>query len=320
MNKFCMLSCATLLGLSLATAKPMIPGFQTQQPHYVKAAISPGTATNAAATTTIRFSPNLDHVRALMFYAINQLRQQNGLHPLQYNQSITNAWSQTIVDRNATQSTLSHDMTDESHALNSIGYYFFGENLAMTPINTYIRSGGALLNPITNDEQLAIALVTQYYDDVGVTDYGHRKNLLNPWFTQVGMAFTKTTDANGVTRVYNSLDFAGVATAATNSAINNYVSYSSESGVNESTWPTHYTPLSETYINWQSGIYGVINDKAGLDLWTGYGQNRSYSGRVLPYGSAWKIDGTKVDSNGTLWYLVGPNQWLDSNYVNVYGW
>lgn len=315
MRKLPLFGAAALLGLTSTVVKPVTAQLEGQ-PTVAQAAVA--SQTPAQSAITVQYSPNLNHVQALLFYAINNLRKQNNLQPLHYNQSITNAWSQKIVDQNANQSTLNHDMAGESQAFHSIGYTFFGENLAMTPINTSIRSGANVLDPITSDEQLAIALVTQYYDDVGVADYGHRKNLLNPYFDQVGMALSEKTDASGVTRIYNSLDFAGVSTPATNNAINNYVSYTSQNGVNNSAYPSTYAPLSPTYINWQSGIYGVVNHSSGLQLWTGYGDNRTYSGRTLPNGSAWKIDATKVDSHGTLWYLVGPNQWLDSHYVTDY--
>lgn len=315
MKKVYLLSAAALLGLTSTAVKPITSQLKGQTPAVAEADAVPQTPTDSAVT--VQYSPNLNHVQALMFYAINNLRQQNRLQPLQYNQNITNAWSQNIVDRNANQNSLSHDMAGESQAFHSIGYTFFGENLAMTPVNTPIRSGNNILDPITSDEQLAIALVTQYYDDVGVADFGHRKNLLNPYFTQMGMAFAQRTGADGVTRVYNSLDFAGVSSPATNHLINTYVAYSSQAGTSNA-YPSTYTPLSPKYINWQSGIYGVVTRDSGLELWDGYGDNRHYSGRTLADGSAWKIDATKVDNHGNLWYLVGPNQWIDSHYVTVY--
>ncbi|MCD2256511.1 CAP domain-containing protein [Lactobacillus sp. CC-MHH1034] len=313
MRKMAYLVAPALLGFALSSmnALPMPP---SNQPQAVLADTLPA--------QTVRYTPNFDHVRSLIFYGINHLRQENGLAPVQYNQTITDAWAQKITNQNAVSSNLAHNMTSERQAMHSIGYYFFGENIAMTPINVSIRSGANILTPITSDEQLAIGLITQYYDDVGVTDFGHRKNLLNPWYTQVGIAFAQRTDTDGVTRVYNSLDFAGTSTIQTNNMINSYVAYTSAIGVNDAQWPSHYTPLNDTNIDAQSGMYGVVhyNNGDAITLWDGYTDQKIPSGRYLANGTAWKINSAETDDHGHLWYEVGPNQWIDSTYVNTYSW
>lgn len=314
MKKLALAAAPVVLGLALTTTAKPQNLLRLHQTNVVEAAVK-------APVVQAQYVPNFKHVKALIFYAINQLRRENGLQPLKYNQRITDAWAQSIANSNAFASTVKHNMTAQRAAMHKIGYYFFGENLAMTPVNIAIRSGQNILSPIKSDQQLAIQLVTQYYDDVGVSDFGHRKNLLNPWFSQVGIAFAQKTDSAGVTRIYNSLDFGGVSTASTNSAINNYVAYSSANGLSAN-WPSQYHPLNEATIDARSGEYGIISYLPGqsVNLWNGYGDQKVFSKRRLVNGSSWKILDAKTDSHGHLWYLVGANQWLDSSYVQVYSW
>ncbi|MCD2256527.1 CAP domain-containing protein [Lactobacillus sp. CC-MHH1034] len=268
----------------------------------------------------VAYQPNFDHVRALMVHGINDLRAQNGLQPLRYNQNITDAWSQTIVDRNMRNGKVAHEIGDQRQAMHQIGYYFFGENLAMTPIDVPIKSGDRILPAVTSDQQLAIALITQYYDDIGVADFGHRKNLLNPYFDQIGLALNYRTDADGTVRVYNSLNFAGVATNENNQAINDYLAYSTTIGLDQQRFPSTYTPLDEQTISRQANLIGVVPRNQNIHLYNRYGQQATHSGRQLPGGSTWRITETCYDETGQLWYQVGADQWVNSNSIQVQCW
>ncbi|AKP67452.1 C40 family peptidase [Companilactobacillus ginsenosidimutans] len=55
----------------------------------------------------------------------------------------------------------------------------------------------------------------------------------------------------------------------------------------------------------------------GIDLYNGYGANKSASGQKLTNGTQWKFSQKVIDSNGNAWYLIGNNQWIDGTYTKI---
>ena len=54
----------------------------------------------------------------------------------------------------------------------------------------------------------------------------------------------------------------------------------------------------------------------GINLWNGYGSTASYAGRKLPHNSSWKVFKEANANDGWVWYKVGGNQWISSQYTN----
>ncbi|MQS89706.1 C40 family peptidase [Companilactobacillus mishanensis] len=55
----------------------------------------------------------------------------------------------------------------------------------------------------------------------------------------------------------------------------------------------------------------------GIDLYNGYGANKSASGQKLANGTQWKFSKKVIDPNGNAWYLIGNNQWIDGTYTKI---
>ena len=104
-----------------------------------------------------------------MLVELNRLRIQNNLQPLMANEQLNN-FSQQRAQALKQQGYLSHNgWWLESHPQ---GYA--AENIE-TAFNLY------------NNKKNALNAIAEFYDDPGNPNLGHRKSMLNPYFTQVGM-------------------------------------------------------------------------------------------------------------------------------------
>lgn len=71
--------------------------------------------------------------------------------------------------------------------------------------------------------------------------------------------------------------------------------------------PTIEKFVSVGYVNYVPGY--------GIRVW-GEPQSNG-SDRVLAHGTAWKIDQKATMKDGSVWYRVGTNQWVDAQYVSL---
>ncbi len=71
--------------------------------------------------------------------------------------------------------------------------------------------------------------------------------------------------------------------------------------------PTIEKFVSVGYVNYVPGY--------GIRVW-GEPQSNG-SDRVLAHGTAWKIDQKATMKDGSVWYRVGTNQWIDAQYVSL---
>lgn len=291
-----MISIASLFGLLVGVLAVSAPPASPQS--------------DVVAVTNAVYKPNVTAVQNMMLLEINRLRAQNHLGALRLDNGITNAWSNQIVQSNAQLPSLHHD-PNQPNVLNRLGFLLTGENLASTP-GGVPRLFGSLRKPaITDDATLAVQIVEQYYDDYGVADYGHRKNLLNPYFTNVGIAFALKKDTDGNYIVYNALDFGGNTPSWQYSVVRAYFNYSQQNGLS-GYYPTRYTPSNPASLR-----IATVTGKWGVQLDNGYGPSARYTGRTLPKGSQWQVGNIARDTQGKTWYLVGGNQWIDAAYTSV---
>lgn len=67
----------------------------------------------------------------------------------------------------------------------------------------------------------------------------------------------------------------------------------------------------ESFIN-----VGHVNYVPGYGIRVWEEPNKKGSDYYLPHGSAWKIDQKATFKDGTVWYRVGTNQWVDGQYIS----
>lgn len=267
------------------------------------------------------YTPNITVVKNLILTEINRLRAQNHLPALKLNNTITLAWSNGIVAKNAQLPHLQHDPLQPT-VLNKLGFALTGENLASTPVGVTRLFGNLRKPAITDDQTLAVETVAQYYDDYGVADYGHRKNLLNPYFTDVGIAFALKKDTDGNYIVYNALDFGGNVSASQYNAAAAYFNYAHQNGLSAQ-YPTVYQPsnpatLAPALIKTAAPKrVATVDYRGGVGLFNGYGPSARFTKRMLPNGTRWLVSAVAKDNVGRTWYQVGGNQWIDAKYVTV---
>ncbi|KRM29492.1 hypothetical protein LH991_08015 [Schleiferilactobacillus harbinensis] len=95
--------------------------------------------------------------------------------------------------------------------------------------------------------------------------------------------------------------------------------YAAAPGVSQ---PVQADSEGPSTISEESGTLRVVNiDNTGIALWHGYGTNRHYAGRILPYGSRWQYSGTvtvPAYNSSETWYNVGGDQWVEGLYVRTF--
>ncbi len=141
--------------------------------------------TNNSATTQAAYSKiNVAAVRSAMFAELNRLRAQNGLSALtsvaelnNYAQSRTDGFTHTGVDNHAGW-----------NSANMYPYYMDAEeNIAQMP---YSMLGTT--DPTVIAEKITHEFYSEMYDPE--PNYGHRKNMLNPYidFVGIGVSISST--------------------------------------------------------------------------------------------------------------------------------
>ena len=55
----------------------------------------------------------------------------------------------------------------------------------------------------------------------------------------------------------------------------------------------------------------------GIDLYQGYGANKTATGQKLTNGTSWKFFQKVVDENGNAWYEIGSNQWISGYFTKI---
>lgn len=84
-------------------------------------------------------------------------------------------------------------------------------------------------------------------------------------------------------------------------------------------------PASSTSSASAASTTGVVNFSAvgrinyvpgyGIMVWNNYGASAKTTGKYLKHGTNWKIFKKATMSDGSVWYNVGGNQWVDGKYI-----
>ncbi|HCD08677.1 MAG TPA: hypothetical protein DEQ50_10570 [Lactobacillus sp.] len=136
-----------------------------------------------AQTTTQTDYTNIDiaAVKAAMFNELNRLRSQNGLSPLT-SVDVLNNYAQARTDSFINIGGVdnhSHWNTAEMYPYNLTA----GENIAQMPFSMI-----GTTDPNIIAEKITDEFYSEKYDST--PNYGHRKNMLNPYINYVGIGFT----------------------------------------------------------------------------------------------------------------------------------
>ena len=128
---------------------------------------------------------DIDKINQLIIEEVNNLRAQNGLNPVVRDEVLMN-YAKGKASVQAVQGYLDHESGDP---IPQEGYSLTAENLAQN----YLWA---------TEEETAIEFVKQYYIDEGVPTLGHRKNMLNPYITRIGVGIAKASDG----KLYNAMN------------------------------------------------------------------------------------------------------------------
>lgn len=164
-----------------------------------------------------------------MLTELNRLRAQNGLQPLTNNAELS-AFSQRRAEDLRQKGYLSHaGWWFESHP---VGY-------AAENIETAFD--------LHDINKTAINAIGEFYDDPGNPNLGHRKSMLNPYFTQVGMGIV----ADGYGRFYIVQTFLKPDIQESDAAgIKAYENYVNEKG-ERAPYNSHYDRAGQAIIKRQ---------------------------------------------------------------------
>ncbi|MCG0748685.1 Cell surface protein, LPXTG-motif cell wall anchor [Lactiplantibacillus plantarum] len=144
------------------------------------------TTTSKPATTTVTmpateqtYKPNTTAIAAAVHQYVNQLRAKNNLQPL----AIQAKLSQNAVNRAKLQTNgLSHDNYES--AFDGTGLpYLHSENVAQVPVEA-----------ATSDQAMGKLVVQLWYEDEGIANKGHQKNMLCPLVNTEGIGVYESDD------------------------------------------------------------------------------------------------------------------------------
>jgi uncharacterized protein YkwD len=140
------------------------------------------------------YQPNMEAVKTKTIAYLNQLRQLNNLPPLTKDNT-----AEKVAQKRAEyqkNNSLSHSGLEE--ALKEIKNSNYGtENLATQWIQNF-----------NSDDELARALIVQWFVDEGIPNKGHRKQMLNPYYDITGIGIKR--EPNGM--IYVSMVYASTTT------------------------------------------------------------------------------------------------------------
>lgn len=247
-------------------------------------------------------SLNVSEYHQALNQELNRLRQQNDLPILQVDSQLEDFSQQRAQDL-AQQRSLSHDNNWGTFHPNS----YTGENLER------IMDTGNVRQNVVN----ALAF---FYDDYGNPDYGHRKNMLNPLYTQVGVGIAQSGD--GVLYLVQTF----WTPDTTNWSITQqqqaqaYYQYTQASGL-AAEYPSTYD-LSQKEDWWQypqknstSAMFrlqGVVQTLQVTPVFDHTGQKITQ--RFLPNASQWYTNCFKM-IGGQPFYQVAADEWLPARVV-----
>ncbi|MFD1472015.1 CAP domain-containing protein [Companilactobacillus mishanensis] len=268
---------------------------------------SPSNVQTAQAAT----ADQVPAIQSAILNELNNLRAQNGLSPVTEVSPLVNLAANRASHLSA-MGALDH------HA----GYNYkdgapytavAGENI-----------GYWYNSSITDPTEIAKQIITNLYDDNGIATFGHRKNMLNPYFTHVGIGVT-INPSNGY--IFYTQEFGTMSNEITANvnAVRNYSAYTGAIGLS-SEFPTKFDPSissSSTNSNTSSNsvypgatkINAIITPVRLTTLYTspaGKKSNRSIAGNT-----SWYTDQVFIDGQGNHWYRVSTSEWAEVNDGNL---
>ena len=202
---------------------------------------------------------------------LNRLRAQNGLKPVTLNSELT-TFAQGRSETLKKNQKLSHD----------------GNYGSIYP-NKFTSESIEKINFTTGKNTDAKNAVAWFYDDLGVPSFGHRKSLLNPYMSQVGIGVVDDYTVSlypqlwitiiGYVPEWEHLD----PFSDEYKAISAYASYIEEVGIDNVKYPTTYDMAGKEY--WtkynSSGIdrFGISDDLFNANTKTSANPNGTESGK-----------------------------------------
>ncbi|AKP66262.1 CAP domain-containing protein [Companilactobacillus ginsenosidimutans] len=174
---------------------------------------------------------------------------------------------------------------------------------------------------ITDPTEIAKQIIEDLYDDSGVATYGHRKNMLNPYFKHVGVAVS-VNPSNGY--LFYAQDFGSTTTEVGDNynGAKAYSDYTRMQGLSNQ-YPSTYHQTSSTTANTNSGIFNgakkinsVVTTTALTPLYSSPSGGKK-SNRALAPNSGWYTDQVFTDQYGNNWYRVSTSEWAPINHANI---
>ncbi len=87
--------------------------------------------------------------------------------------------------------------------------------------------------------------------------------------------------------------------------------------IGTNSWISDKDASTNMIINNSGTIQISYAPDSGIDLYQGYGNDKSATGQKLTNGTSWKFSQKVVDINGDAWYEIGNNQWVSGQYTKV---
>lgn len=174
---------------------------------------------------------------------------------------------------------------------------------------------------INDPKEIAKQIISDLYEDTGIATYGHRKNMLNPYFKHVGIGVT-INPATGY--VYYAQDFGTTSAELGNDyqAASSYAQYTQQAGIS-SKYPTHYDQDATTSIKTTSEVFpgatkiNSVVSTQGLTRLYDAPKNGKLSNRGLAPNTDWYTDQVYVDKSGNHWYRVSTSEWAMINNAKI---
>lgn len=172
---------------------------------------------------------------------------------------------------------------------------------------------------ITDPKEIAQQIISNLYDDDGVATFGHRKNMLNPFFKHVGIGVS-INPSNGY--IYYAQDFGSTTAEVGNNfdAMKAYADYSNQVGLSAQ-YPSTYQPNAKTASVFElfSGATKISSAVTTSQLTSLYSApvNGIKSNRALAPKTDWYTDQVYVDQSGNHWYRVSTSEWAMINNAKI---
>lgn len=171
---------------------------------------------------------------------------------------------------------------------------------------------------ITDPKVIAKEIIQNLYDDVGVADYGHRKNMLDPYFKHVGIGVS-INPTNGY--IFYAQDFGTTSSELGNdrTAAIAYAQYTQTNGLSAQ-YPTQYdqNASSSSYALFPGAtkINSVVSTSQLTPLYDAPTGGKK-SNRSLAPKTDWYTDQVYTDQNGNNWYRVSTSEWALINQAKI---